>query len=322
MKEPIYIDNTMLSTFRSCKEKARLSFKEHWQPTTPAVSLSFGIAFHAALDAFYVADPALARAEKILLAQEAFIKHARLNQLIPVGIDNPEGEKRSLERGASLINAYFHKWQDEPYEVLRNPETGKPLVECAFEIHLFDFKGHPVFYVGRVDKFIKNRVDGQVYIFETKTTSTGLSEFMRHTRPNHQVSGYHMAAKVLLGYDVVGTIWDCIFLSDRQPKLNDKDEWLRQGINIEKDFGRTETRRSQTDIDEFYNDLTTDVGDYLLWSESGGVRWPRNTGACHYYGGCAFREVCTFNGNEALLKNKFEKRVWDPREKGGAVDAR
>lgn len=314
--EPIYVDNTILSTWRSCKEKARLSFVEHWQPAVTSSSLVFGSAFHAALDAFYIADSSLPREERVALAQEAFVATARENGLLPINIDNPEGEKRSIERGLALVEAYFDKWQGESYEVLRDAE-GRPLVEQAFEMYLMEWMGRPVFYVGKIDKIVRNRVDGAIYNFETKTTTTGLSEYLKHVRPNHQITGYHLAAKMLFGTEVVGTIWDCTFVSTRQPSVKaSATKWEKLGIDMDRDFGRTETRRSVTDLEEFYQDLLDDTKDYLTWQANGRSRWPRNTSACNFYGGCAYKRVCESNGNEMILKNYYEKRVWDPRDKG------
>ena len=175
-----------------------------------------------------------------------------------------------------------------------------------------EWAGRPVMYVGRLDRIMRSRIDNRLRIVETKTTGTGLTQFVNQIRPNHQITGYHWAARELLHLDVAGTIWDCIFVSSRQPKVSG-DHWETRGIDIEKDFNRTETRRSQTDIDEFLFDLTETVTCYLSDVKNGKYRWERNApGACFMYGGCDYRDVCVTNGNKQIIENRFRKEKWEP----------
>src|SRR5207247_1471980 len=110
---------------------------------------------------------------------------------------------------------------------------------------------------------------------------------------------------------VFGILWDCIFISDRQADKK-KGGWMEFGINIETDFARTVTRRSETDIDEFLYDARRRALSFLSLRDSGLVRWTRNDKMCHWMGGCAYREVCSHNLNQALLDTTFVKKVWEP----------
>lgn len=321
MKAPFYFDHTMLSTFRSCHEKARLSFVKNLGPKGPAApSLTFGGAFHKAIEIYHKStNPD--REERIRECKLAFIAYAKSYGLLPIGIDNSEGEKRSLERGLALIDAYLYKWRNETFVNVMRPDTGTPYVEIGFKLYLMEWAGHPIFIVGIIDRLMRSRVDGRIYIGELKTTTQGLSNYVTQVRPNHQVSMYHLAAQQLIGEDVAGTVWDCVFVSSRQPKEDSKDPWLRLGIDIDKDFARAETRRSPQDLEEFQFDLQENVRYYLSLLHSPGMtRWPRNApAACHMYGGCAFSKICETNINPSIVANYYEERRWEPWKTMDAV---
>lgn len=313
-KEPIYFDHTMLSTFRSCNEKARLSFVKHYSLTGGAPpSLTFGGAFHKAIETFHKSTEDDYGA-KLRACKMAFINYTKQYGLLPIGIDNSQGEKRNIERGLALIDAYFHKWRNDTFVNVKRPDTGTPYVEIGFKLWLMDWAGHPVFIVGTIDRIMRSRVDGRLYIFETKTTTMGLSNFVTQVRPNHQVTTYHMAAQQLIREDVAGTVWDCIFISSRQPQETSKDPWLQQGIDIDKDFARAETRRSAVDMEELLFDLQESARYWLALQHSPELtRWARNApAACHMYGGCAFKKICESNLNPSIISNYYEERRWEP----------
>lgn len=87
------------------------------------------------------------------------------------------------------------------------------------------------------------------------------------------------------------------------------------GIDVEKDFGRRETRRSEVDIDEFVKDLRYATTRWLSLRESSLHRWSRNAPtACYMYGGCQYLEVCSTNLNQNVIDSKFRVEPWAPWE--------
>lgn len=297
--EPIYLDYSTISTFQSCKEKARLNYVKGYRSTIEKPSLAFGAAFHTAV-AIYLRSHDLDR------AQRAFLKAAkRRGDVLPISADDEE--KRSLERGLALLSHYVTKYQNEPFEVMKRPDTGETYTEIGFAVHIMDWRDRPVMYIGKIDSIKRSRTDGRPYNFELKTTGQGLSQFLLQVRPNHQISGYHMGA-TLLGIDIAGTYWDAVFISDR--KIGGK---FPDGIDPDKDFGRSVTQRSKIDIEEFLFDFTSEAKTYLSWCDSQAVRWPRSAPtACHMYGGCEYREACGHNLAPAIMTSKFKIQKWEP----------
>lgn len=322
--EIIYFDNSILSSFNLCPEKGRLAFVEHWKSNEPALALDFGSCFHAAIQAYYeaIVTNKVQSDVAINLAEIGFIEEWQARGgALPLHLDNDSDEKRSLERGIWMTKAYIAKWKNEPYVNVINESTGKPFTEMGFAIFLMEWyrdgKLVPVMYVGRWDRIMRSRLDGRLYVFEVKTTSQGLSYYVLQVKPNHALTGYLYAARELFNLDVAGVVWDCAFVSSRKPNTKTNDHWLQVGIDFEKDFARTETRRSSVDLEEWLYDTKLAATRFLTLQDEytkDGKRWHRNSDptACHVYGGCQFKDVCSSNLNEQLLKTNFHKEQWRP----------
>lgn len=308
MKDVIFVDHSTLSTFATCQEKGRLAYVEHLQPLQEGPPLVFGSAFHAAVAALYESVARkLSNEECRNAARSAFLSEARKGDL-PISADDEE--KRSVERGLYLIDAYIEKWTpyDINWEDILQPVTGDPYIEMGFASYFMDWHGAPVVFIGKMDRLRRNRVDDQIYVWETKTTGSNVSHYVQQTRPNHQLSGYKWAAQELLGVNVAGIILDVIHISDR--KVGGK---FPNGIDIEKDFGRVETRRSTTDVDEFLYDLREITTQYLSLRDSEKPRWHRNApAACYMYGGCHFRDICNSNLNPQIIASRYRRKEWRP----------
>ena len=306
----IYVDHSILAT-GVCEEKQRLAYVEHLRPLETSKPLIFGSAFHAAIASIYTSSSRSYAPEAVRdLAHAAFFAEVRKAgpDTLPLSADSDE--KRSVERGLYLIDAYIAKWAptDINWEDVLRPDNGEPYVEMGFAVYFMDWRDTPVVYVGKVDRIRRNRVDGQLYNWESKTTGGAVSYYVQQTRPNHQITGYKWGCQEFLQVNIAGTILDVVHVSDR--KIGGK---FPDGIDSEKDFARVETRRSSTDVEEFLYDLRESTTRFLELRDSGKRRWHRRApSACYMYGGCHFRDACNSNLNPAILANKYVKERWEP----------
>jgi hypothetical protein len=302
-----FVDHsTLFGAFSSCKEKGRLSSVKGYRPRGGVPALSFGHAIHAGV-------ASLGSGYDLETAHHAFLSDLK-KQDVALPISIMDEEKRSVERGLSLLGAYHERWKNDIYDTLTSP-GGAPYIELKFRLYLFHCHcGKPVFFCGIIDRLARSRVSGNTVIIETKTTTQGLPQFIKQTRPNHQVTGYHKAVDELIYVDPIETVYDCIFISSRKPTTDkNKEFWLYQGIDIEKDFARPTTRRSQRDMREYEFDLQQTARDYLTYLHSDLERWPRNApGACHSFGGCFFRDACGTNLDENIIRSQFKVQRWEP----------
>lgn len=304
--EILFIDYSISSTFRSCEDKSRLSFVRHLQPRKPALPLIFGSAMHKAIEVFHN-NIGLGSKEALRLGIVAMNKNLEEHpDQMPRFIRNSDDEKRSVERCQMLFAAYTQRWAEELFITKH--------IEIGFAIDLnIKYKNKSIVYVGRVDRVVEKFTSHDIYNIETKTTGMGLSYFMEQKKPNHQVTGYNIALIELMGIKPEATVWDAIFVSTRKPDQK-KGGWFEYGIDIDKDFDRQETRRSPTDISEWYYDIRRDALRYFEYRDSDSPRWSRNDKMCHSYGGCQFRGICESNLNEAFIASEYSIKEWKPWE--------
>jgi PD-(D/E)XK nuclease superfamily protein len=329
----IYIDHSTKAVLQACHEKCRLgNVKGYRLKEARASALDFGHAFHAAIAGYYDAlaggyhdadgkwykfGPHHEPISPLNRAQAAFLRDLQFNDAqLPVSLESDE--RRSIERGLALIEAYLYRWRNEPYENLVNTD-GSTMTEVGFRIYLTTFGDYEVWYVGYIDRLMRSMATGRPVIFETKTTTQGLSSYILQCKPNDQITGYFGPAQALFP-DIKECVWDCVFISDRNSDMQKAlmDRFWMYGIDVKKDFARQTTSRTSFDISEWRIDTEYWALEYCKWLTSGITRWPRTApGACHAFGGCMFRNRCNMNlEDETEFMNSFYRiEKWEPWKK-------
>ena len=340
----IFVDYSTLAVHQACEEKCRLGSVRGWRK--PDLKLDFGHAIHAGWAAYYdalaggwhavdgkwyawrdnemkanLADNAM------LSAKAAFLRdmgHRDSGATIPVNVESDE--RRSLERGQALLEGYFERWKDEPYDNILRAD-GSPLVEVGFQFYLCQFQEYRVVCVGYIDRIMRNRYSGRPTIVEGKTTTQALPQFIQQVKPNHQISIYFRPANELMekmGLGVVREcVWDCMFISDRKPNYGKSltEPLMMYGVDVVKDYARQTTTRSSADVTAVTQDLEESALNYCKSLFSQKTRWKRTApGACHAYGGCKFRNRCSMNIDEveelAFMQSEgFTEAKWEPWRK-------
>lgn len=328
----IYVDFSTLARFKACKEKARLENVNGWATRVQKTSLSFGHALHAGIAAYYDALAGGYRDTNgrwnhfsqwhnpLHEAQAAFLRDLKImNTTIPVEIVGDE--RRSLERGIGLLEAYVSRYAEELYENILDA-NGAPLVEVGFTIPLCDFVNDgtkwTIVYCGYIDRIMRSLSTGRPTMVEFKHTTQALPRYIQQCKPNHQITGYFPYAQQLFP-DLRDCEWDCVFVSSRKPDMGRAihARFMMYGIDIDTDFQRVKTSRSKSDIDAWREDAIEDAREFARWLTSGKARWPRSApGACFLYDGCQFRDRCSLNldpvQERIYMDERFVIRRWEP----------
>lgn len=287
---PHTVDSTILSAFRSCRQKAMLQYVEHWKPQAKSVHLVAGGAFasgiEAARNSFYVQGESADLAEAAGLM--ALIKHYG-------DFECPAESAKSLERMCGALEFYFQMYPlgndgAEPITLA----SGRRGIEFSFALPLginHPVTGQPILYTGRSD-MIAERAGG-IYIYDEKTTSSLGASWANQWEMRGQFTGYTWAAREQ-GIKTAG----CIV----------------RGVSILKtkyDTLEVPTYRSDYEIDLWYTQTLRDVQAMIdCWREG---YWDYALdGGCTEYGGCSFTRVCKSAEPESWLPVYFERRVWDP----------
>jgi hypothetical protein len=333
---PEFFDSSMLATFKSCPEKFRLSYIEHWKSREENVHLHAGGAFAKGLEvtrrAFYTGDiiepkwVTVAKgdfeAKKLEWTSRQSNGSVHADDAIGYGLaaliayygdfECPEDSAKSASR---MAGAFEYYWSNYPLSHEdSSPITfagGKRGIEFSFA-HPIDVVHpvtvNPILYVGRMDAIIETL--GGKFICDEKTTSSLGSSWSRQWDLRSQFTGY---------------AWGC-----GQSGIQ-VDGAIVRGVSILKtkyDTQQAMSYRPEWQIERWYDEL-------LEWIEDIKINWQRvyidHNGdpvsqeqrtrqtfrhnldhSCAEYGGCGFREACLSQNKQPWLETSFERKFWNP----------
>jgi len=171
---------------------------------------------------------------------------------------------------------------------------GSAAVEHSFRLPV----DNDLIFSGHLDRLVDYA--GKPYIQDQKTTgSTITPRFFQGFNPDSQISGmYPFAGRAIFGLPIKGVMLD--------------------GAQIAVGFSRFERGFIFVDdhqLDEWYDDTMVTIERAREATKE--QHFPRNRSACHKFGSCEFRNVCSKSPHvrEQFLKADFEQRpTWDPLE--------
>lgn len=287
---PVFIDSTMLTTFRSCRMKFYYNFIRHLRPPGKSIHLVAGGAFAAGVDAarrVAYTTPNCDYSTMLEAAAQAFL--AEWGDYIA-----PEGHAKSLHNTFYALERYLHEHPpltDSIQPVTKSDNT--PAVEFSFAIPL-DIKhpatGDPIVFCGRFDML--GMWNDLFTIVDEKTTSALGPTWLDQWKLRGQFLGYCWACQQL-GYPV------------RQVAI--------RGIGILKTDIKFLTALElypQYLIDRWVVEAHRTIEEMIHCFQNN--YWTHNFGdACSSYGGCTYKELCIAADPEQWVSN-FEVRVWNP----------
>jgi hypothetical protein len=317
---PHTVDSTILAAFRSCPQKANLSYVEHWKPKTESVHLVAGGAFAKGLEVARKAyfegeypvyedyelldrDGNPRRAYRVVRANLAEVGNrpdaeaAGMEALLRAygDFECPSDSAKSPERMAGALDFYFQNYPlgADGADPIRFPD-GRRGIEFSFAEPLdilHPVTGDPILYTGRCDMICEYA--GGIYIEDDKTTSSLGASWAKQWEMRSQFTGYQWAAQ-RAGINVQGA--------------------LVRGVSILKtkyDTQQAVTYRSPHEVDRWYAQVHRDVRRMMQMWDSG--EWDFNLDhSCAEYGGCSMVSICKSPSPESWLPMYFERRVWDP----------
>jgi hypothetical protein len=186
-------DNTRLSAFKKCPRYYYYRHVRDWEVNETKTALSFGKAWHAAME--YVWPAILRQEPKREIMEAAFEcwKKAWAEDGYPIRL-NMEQEKDLAPRTPSVALEMLAAYVDERYKKILEFELIS--VEQPFIVPL-DPDDDSLFYIGKMDKVVRERVGRKkILSIEHKTTTAYKKEgkfktsFLDSFNPNSQVDGY------------------------------------------------------------------------------------------------------------------------------------
>lgn len=309
-KTVVRINSSSLGVIQTCPRKSMYVLHERWRAKQGAPALIYGHAYHKALEVFYTypgsersiphnftehADligRGYAAPEEHFLydAVKAFVADAQPLAALP------DDDKRSIPSGIWSLSHYFNSYINDNYVIHR--DAAGPVIERPFTYVIFESATLRIELFGTIDFILRNTITGEILPGDHKTTSMMGNDFMARVKPNHQYTGYLLAAQQVLGIESQNFLVNGI-------EVKAKPKTARGGPPK---FIRQITRRTEEDMTEFRHVVTQAVSDYLGWKDAG--LWPLGpVDACSMWGGCQYHDVCAapFQLRDNILNSKFQK---------------
>lgn len=308
-------DNTKLSTYKSCPRKYFFRHVMHWRQEGIAVDLTFGLAWHEAMDMVWQLANQSAPHRDILQVAYAAFKAKWLEEGLPdPDTAPPEAFDSFKAKTPGIAFQMLNSYIANRYKFLQNIELLG--VEKPFMVPIFPQSSN-IFYIGRLDKVFRS--DGRVITGEHKTTgqyqgsardnSTRFrDDYIQSWSPNSQIDGYNYAGRMLYGSDFKAVWVDAVLC---HAKVHDKQKF----IPIDRGISHLDSWLSDTR--SWIARVQEDEYNFELESEQTHMEsFPCNTGSCYDYGRpCSYKDVCQFISNPRLMDGPPEGMVvdkWEP----------
>lgn len=276
-------DSTSLGWYKQCPRYYYYTMIEGYRSKQESVHLTFGIHFHSALETY---DNAVATGD----SHDAALRRAVRRTLT----DSSGWESDHVKNRYTLIRTVVHyldHFRDHPAKtiILSN---GAPAVELSFR---FDI-GDGLMLCGHLDKMVS--FQGDNYVIDRKTTSSTVGPYyFDKYSPDNQFSLYTLAGRVIYNVPLSGVILDAVQIA----------------VGFSR-FERGLVHRSEATLNEWLRDARFWIAQAHKNTEAN--YYPQNDKACHNYGGCVFRGICSKDPRvrQTFLEAGFEKKPWNPLE--------
>ncbi len=300
----ININNSSISVIQDCMRKAQLLLVRKLTNNVEAEALTAGKAIHKGLEHWYSLPEHLRKLtahevefadtltggpmetpsqpyETALDSINEYVKAASSLQTLD------PNDKRGLANGIKIMKAYMAHYADDGFEIYRD-EAG-PFVERHFEFKLYEDSRMIINYHGTIDCILTNTHTKEIMVVDHKTTAALGSAFFNRIKPNHQYTGYIMAAQRM-------------GINTSQLMVN--------GIQVAKtkcEFARQVTNRGPDDFAELLA-IAIDSAERMIKAEES-QSYAQNTSSCVSFGSCAFIEICSAPKamRENIIKNQYSE---------------
>jgi len=313
------IDSTSLKAFHTCKRYYKYRIVDGWTKRDMGPHLAFGQYFHIGRETYEKAKAQGAEHNEALrVAVRATLLAAwdqNLNR--PWNSGHPEKNRWNLIRSLVWYLDTFGQHDRLQTIILAN---GRPAVEQSFKFVAFDpadgeiltspATGEQIMVAGHFDRVAFQ--GGFPYVCDAKTTGSQLDQkYWSQFTPDDQISLYTYAGRAgLMNVDNPG--W-----GDKPvlPMQRDIQGVIIDAVKVKvtfTDFQRQEILRDNFQLEEWFAGFKYDVQIMAELAERN--YWPMNPTACHNYGGCMFREVCskTPGARKQFLETFYIRDIWDP----------
>lgn len=288
-------DSTSLARLLECPRKYYYSNQAGIQPREMSPHLTFGIYYHKACE-YYDHKRSSGLDHETAIRETIRFIHSQCRSWES---DNTYKNRNTLLR---TVVWYLAQFRNDPFQTIQLAD-GRPAVELSFRFNLAldSEQGDPYLICGHMDRLAIYQ--GSPWILDRKTTKSQLGpQLFAQFSPHVQFPIYTIAGKIVYQTPVRGLIVDAAQI------LVEGSRFMRAPIHF-----------SASQLEEFLNLFRYQIKLAERYHRSS--FWPMNPMACHNYGGCPFRGVCSKppETRDKFLEVGFIEHRWDPLEVRGDI---
>lgn len=281
---------TSLGYLKTCPQLYKYRMIDGWRAKGESVHITFGQLYHSAREHY---DRFIAQGDDHETALEKVVADA-LVASYPWQFEHNAKTREGLIR---TIIWDLENYKDDGVKTVILAD-GKPAVELSFQfdIELNSPAGSPYVLCGHLDRIVD--MNGDLFVADYKTTSlTPGSYYFDQYNPDNQMSLYALAGRTIWHLPIKGV--------------------MIYAMQVAVGFSRPErgmTYRTTEQLEEWLEDTEHWLRAAERYASEG--YWPKNDTACHKYGGCAFRDICSKSPSvrQAFLETNFEIKMFNPLE--------
>jgi hypothetical protein len=287
-------DSTSLGWFKECPRKYYLSMIRglRGRAVDQSVHLRWGGLYHSALERYDRLTFEGAERENAIRDVVRYI----LTETWDTAGGRPWEPEHNAKTRDGLVRSvlwYLEYFRDDNAATIRLA-NGKPAVELSFRLPI----DGDLVLCGHLDRVVHWPQGGGDFVMDRKTTGSAVgSYYFDQYKPDNQMSLYSFAGAAILSAPIKGVIIDAV----------------QVGVTFSR-YARGLTYRSQDELDEW-------LSETYRWIQKVHAAvdedyFPANDKACHHYGGCVFRKVCSAapQVREQIIQSDYEVRPWNPLE--------
>lgn len=299
---PEIIDNTILSSYKSCPTKMYWQHHRHASPKRGSIHLIAGGAYAKGLEVFRrlyysEASPAHRNKRAALLGGllELYRAYGYYESIEATDDDWVSGPKSCNNVALAYVD-YIETYDPERDYLQPYMQGGEPAVEFSFNFPLernHPTTGQPLIYCGRFDMLGVNTKYNSLWIVDEKTTTAMGTTWAKQWELRAQFMGYAYGA-AQFGYNIAGAIVRGTALQKTQIK--------QQQCPVQ--FPHWMLERWYEDAHHIIDRMLED------WDRG---HWIRDFGdACTSFGGCTFKDICNKSDPDKWIDMNFKHRIWNP----------
>ena len=271
--------------FQNCERKFQIKYVHGFQPLHTAPPLVFGAEYHEATANFYVTGGDENGSIDLFQENKAERQHEYRNQ---------EYFARDYMRGPLLLRKWFEKHGHNDlkfYNILAIEEEIRPTLANGFIMTM------------RPDRIMESKIDGRIYIFDTKTSSFSVTVTQNEMRLGDQATSYLLGVERCYDFSPDGFQTDICYQNQSVIKCVRPDLVYRSDRDLrEFEYGAVS---KMAEISQKVKNLQKYPWYYLF---------SRNTQWCTSYAKpCEYADICRMDLGD-VPPSGFKKDPWSDYE--------